>query len=1177
MTAEEALELLDRLLSGEKLKDLQVQVFRYSWQGWTYSQIAEEVGYDIGHVRDVGYELWQYLSQLLGARVTKKNIQTVLRQVALPRQNSAAVTAIATRQYWGENIDVSSFYDRQEELALLQQWIVEDDRRLVALLGMGGIGKTALAAKLVEQIPGQFEFFIWQSLRNAPPLKEVLAIAIQTLSGQQETEVPENIDAQLSQLLKYLHSSRCLLVLDNFDAVFGAQELSRQYREGYEGYGELLRRIGTERHRSCLLLTSREKPKTLIPIEGETLPVRSLSLRGLSVAAAKAVLQAGGCAAESESQWGRLTELYAGNPLALKIISTTVRDLFDRQIPKFLEQEAIAFGEIGTLLGEQFCRLSELEQQVMYWLAIDREWISLAQLQEDFFPSPSPSKLLEALQSLGGRSLIEKSAGLFTLQPVVMEYATERLIERVTEEIATQELDLWLRHPLIQAQAKSYIRESQIRTILIPTIDRLCQHLDSKQDVERQLKEILNQYRMDRSRSIGYGGGNLLNLWHQMGTDLSGYDFSHLSIWQAYLVDANLHRVNFARADFSKSVFKQTFGGIFSLAFSRDGKLLATGDSLGQVCLWRVADGQPLWSAIGHTQWVRVAFSPDGETLASSSVDGNGIIKLWNVSTGQLRQTLQGHQGLVRGLNFSPDGKILASGSLDRTIRLWDASTGQLLQTWQGHANMVRSVAFSPDGQTLASGSFDRTIKLWNVSTATVINTITAHDNRVLMVEWSPDGTTIASSGGDSIVKLWDVSTGQLIRTFTGHIRWVCALQFSPDGQTLVSGSDDRTIKLWDVSNGELLRSWTAHRYWVMTVAFNPDGTTIASGSQDQAIKLWDAGSGKLLHSMHGYNNSVLGVAWSPDGQMLASSSADSTASLWDANTGEHLHQFTGHTHWVWAIAFSPDGKLIATGSDDGTAKLWAVDTGSLVRTFEGNTHWAQAIAFSPDSKILATGSRDHGVWLWDVATGQLLQRLSGHTNLVWAVDFSPDGQFLASSGDDRTVKLWDVCTWQTVETLEHPHSVFGVKFSSDGKAIVTGSADDLVRVWDISTGKVLKTLAGQDDRVLSIDLSLDGKLVASGSVDRTVRLWDLHTGQHLKTLTGHHHWVHSVAFSPKGERLASGSGDGTIKLWEAKTGRCINTLKTPRPYEGMNIAGATGLTEAQKTVLKALGAVEVR
>jgi WD40 repeat protein len=1183
MTAEEALAILDRLLPEEKLKDLQVLVFRYSWQGWTYSQIAEEVGYNISHVRDVGSELWQHLSQVLGERVTKKNIQAVLRRVALPDRDlvdripTKVSSAIAPYQHLGEAIDVSSFYGRQQELALLQQWIVRDDCRLVALLGMGGIGKTSLAAKLVERLEDKFECLIWQSLRNAPPLKEVLATAIQTLDRQQDSELPETCDARISQLLKYLHSSRCLLVLDNFDAVFGGGDPLRQYREGYEGYGELLRRAGTERHSSCLLLTSREKPKILIPIEGEILPVRSLQLGGLSVSAAKAVLQSGGCAAELESQWSRLTELYAGNPLALKIVCTTVRDLFDRRIAEFLAQGAIAFGEIETLLQEQFQRLSPLEQQVMYWLAIDREWVSVGQLQADFFPSPPPSKLLEALQALGNRSLLEKSAGLFTLQPVVMEYVTERLIDRMAEEIQTQDLKLFLSHPLMQAQAKDYLRESQIRTILVPLIDRLCQQLGGKKDVEVQLQDILNKYRMEYFSSIGYGGGNLLNLWHQMGADLSGYDFSGLSIWQAYLVDANLHRVNFERAEFSKSVFQQTFGGIFCLAFSPDGKLVAAGDSLGQVYLWRVAGGQPLWSAVGHTQWVRaVAFSPDGETLASGSVDGNGIIKLWDVRTGQLRQTLQGHQGAVRAIAFSPDGQTIASGGLDRTIKLWDACTGQLRQTWQGHTNMVKSVAFSPDGTKLVSGSFDHTIKLWDVKTGTVINTMTAHDSLVLMVEWSPDGTTIASSGGDPTIKLWDVSTGKLIRSFNGHTHWVCALQFSPDGRTLVSGSDDRTVRLWDTNSGQLLRSWMAHRYWVMTVAFNADGTTIASGSQDQAIKFWDARTGKLLDSLHGYNNSVLGVAWSPDGKMVASSSADCTASLWDVNTGERLHDLSGHTHWVWAIAFSPDGKLITTGSDDGTARLWQVNTGSLVQKFEGYTYWALSIAFSPDGKSIATGSIDQQVWLWDVSTGQLCQKLLGHTNLVWSVDFSPDGQLLASSGDDRTVKLWDLCTWQAVKTLENPHSVFAVKFSRDGKAIVTGDADGLVRVWDISTGEILKTLAGHSNQILSVALSLDGRLIASGSGDRTVRLWNFHTGQLLKTLTGHNYWVHSVAFSPNGETIASGSGDGTIKLWDVETGKCINTLKTPRPYEGMNIAGATGLTEAQKTALKVLGAFEI-
>jgi hypothetical protein len=305
--------------------------------------------------------------------------------------------------------------------------------------------------------------------------------------------------------MEYLRSCRTLLVLDNFDAILGSSDGSTalhsppvgQYREGYESYGELLRRVGTERHASCLVLTSREKPKTLIPLEGQTLPVRSLRLTGLGIREAQAMLQASGHLAATEAQWSQLTQLYAGNPLALKVVSSMVQELFDGSIAQFLAQGALAFGDINILLDEQFQRLSELEKQIMYWLAINREEMSLVELQDDFVFKPSQPKLLEALQALLRRSLIDKSTGHFTLQPVVMEYLTEQLIDRVYDEIQTQNLELLISHALIKAQAKDYIRDSQIRLILAPLATRLMSRWRFKKDVKHQLDRSLLLKQLD--------------------------------------------------------------------------------------------------------------------------------------------------------------------------------------------------------------------------------------------------------------------------------------------------------------------------------------------------------------------------------------------------------------------------------------------------------------------------------------------------------------------------------------------------------------------------------------------------------------------------------------------------------------------------------------------------------
>jgi hypothetical protein len=459
MTAEEALALLDTLLQGQKLKDTQELVFRYSWQGWTYPQIAEYAGYDTSHIRDVGSQLWQQLTQATGDKVSKNNVQAVLRRQALQKQSVAhpigtrsdgwinkaegLVTAASTKteslsanrhQHWGEAIDVSVFYGRSEELTLLEQWITRDRCRLVALLGMGGIGKTVLSVKLAEQIQDQFEYLIWRSLRNAPPIKELLTELILFLSDQQETNLPETVDAQVSRLIHYLRSCRCLLVLDNVEAILHSGQCAGRYRAGYEGYGELSRRVGEERHQSCLVFTGREKPEEITSLEGETLPVRLLQLTGLKEPEAQEILNVKGLSGAA-AEMRQLIACYRGNPLALKIVSTSIRELFGGNISEFLAQGTAVFNGIRNLLDQQFERLSDLEKQIMYWLAINREPVSVSELQADIFPLVSKPNLLEALESLRWRSLVEHNAMGFTQQPAVMEYVADQLIEQISEEI----------------------------------------------------------------------------------------------------------------------------------------------------------------------------------------------------------------------------------------------------------------------------------------------------------------------------------------------------------------------------------------------------------------------------------------------------------------------------------------------------------------------------------------------------------------------------------------------------------------------------------------------------------------------------------------------------------------------------------------------------------------------
>lgn len=1206
MTIDEALLFLDSVLTQEHLNDVHILVLRQTWEGRSYPEIAKNAGYDAEYIKFVGFHLWQVLSRVLGEKVTKSNLQSVLRRKAQQaqitvassnsqvisnnikeevHQNSTVIHSIATDVTklnksidWGEAIDVSIFYGRAEELALLEQWLIIDRCRLVTLLGMGGIGKTSLSIKIAERIQEQFDYIVWRSLGNAPLILDLLAELIQFISKQQETNLPATVDARISRLMHYLRQHRCLLILDNVESILQEGERTGRYRNGYEGYGQLLRCVAEINHKSTLLLTSREKPIGLGAKEGKNLPVRSLQLTGLTTPEAREIFQGIGVFQGSDSEWDILVSHYARNPLALKMVAPAIRELFESSLTNFLEvlnQGALIFDDIRNLLDRQFNRLSSLEKSIMYWLAINREPVLLEELQQDLVPKITIKELVEVLGSLVRRSLIEKTSDGYTQQPVVMEYMTERLIEKVSTEIKNSEIDLIGSHALLKATAKEYIRDTQARLILKPIAEQLLFTFERQQLLENQLKPTLSSLRGKPKRETGYVAGNIINLLHQMQTDLSGWNFSNLTVWQAYLPDANLKQVNFAGADLANFVFAEILGSGLSMAFSPDGKLLAMGDTNGEIHLWQMPEAILLKTSKEYGSIVlSVAFSPDGKTLATGG--SNGTICCWDVNSWSICQILQGNTSAVLGVAFSPDGKILASSIGDGTVRLWDWSNTKCVLTLQAHKGQAWSIAFSPDGQILASGGDDGTLKLWDVSTGQCLKTVQSDSSQIRSVAFSQDGRTIACGGDDSLIRLWDISTGEVFSICSGHAQIVLSVAFSPDGQTLASCSQDRTVRLWEVASGQCLKTLQAHTNRVSAVAFSPDGKTLASTGEDGTLRLWDVRRGQCLKTVSGQSNPVNSVVFSPDGQTFASS--DRAVRLWNIKIGQcfkSLHQ--GQTGRLKSIAFSPDGHLLASGFDDTTIKLWDATTGLCLKSLQGHSAWVWGVAISPDGKTLASFSGDQTIKLWDIQTGQCLYTCAEHEGWVLGVTFSLDGHILASASSDNTVKLWDIRTGQVLKTFTgHTDWVWSVAFSPDGNILVSSSGDSTVKFWDINTEEYLKTLEGHDGIVSSVTFNPDGTRLASGSHDRTVRVWDVSTGRCLQILRGHDNWVWSVGFSQDGQMLASGSQDETIKLWNALTGECIKTLPVPKLYEGMNITSVTGLTEAQKATLKALGAVEL-
>src|SRR5205807_4793833 len=444
-------------------------------------------------------------------------------------------------------LDVPSFYGRERELATLAQWVVQERCRVVSVLGLGGIGKSALVTSAMRRMAVHFQVVLFHSLRDAPACQTLVEECLKVLAPQPLNLALADLEQRLGLLLEHLREQRVLLVLDNLESLLLEGEVRGHLRPGYEGYARLLRSVAQTAHQSGLLLTSREKPAALRALEGPKTPVRSLRLLGLEATACEQLLAEHELVGSPQER-ALLVERYEGNPLALTIVAETITDLFGGAIGPFLAQDTAVFGSISDLLDEQFGRLSALEQTILYWLAIAREPVTLQELRTLLVARLAPVQVLDAVDGLRRRSLIERGQrpGSFTLHSVVLEYVSAHLVEQLVGEIVQGRLSLLSEHRLCQGQAKEYVRQTQERLLVVPLLVRLQSASQGHVAVEERLRSLLDEVRTWAQEAQGYGPANLVALLRLLRGELRGLDLSHLALRGAYLQGVEMQDASLA-------------------------------------------------------------------------------------------------------------------------------------------------------------------------------------------------------------------------------------------------------------------------------------------------------------------------------------------------------------------------------------------------------------------------------------------------------------------------------------------------------------------------------------------------------------------------------------------------------------------------------------------------------
>jgi WD40 repeat protein/tRNA A-37 threonylcarbamoyl transferase component Bud32 len=568
------------------------------------------------------------------------------------------------------------------------------------------------------------------------------------------------------------------------------------------------------------------------------------------------------------------------------------------------------------------------------------------------------------------------------------------------------------------------------------------------------------------------------------------------------------------------------WGPVTGVSISPDGKWVASSGGDGVIRLWEVSTGR-LHASLDHAGAVSVAFAPDGQTLLSRS---NDQLKLWDAASGMERPApSKALAAPVLAAAWAPDGKLLAVAGTEKdspkanpvpVLRVWDVASGEARAVLRGHAGAISAVAFARNGQ-LASGSDDHTVRLWDLAAGKERLVLASRGSgNITSVAFSPDGQIVAAGTVNQTARLWDVTSGKERGALTGHTATVTCVAFLADGRTVATGSSDHTMRLWDVTTLREKSSFRDYRAAVTSLAMATDGQTLISGGGDGRVRLWDPASGKERSSSPWYR---LG-AFSPDSKTLALIDGP-TVELWDAATSK-LRPLRGHEELVQRLAITADGQTLVSSSSDQTVKIWDMVAGRE----RASVHGGPNLILAADGSSLATWAGNPEVRLWEVTSAKQ-SAFFNESFAVESVAFAPDGKTLVLAGSRSSViRLWDVARVKDPTSFDTRHGgVTGLALSPDGKTLATGHERQDMRLWDWGARKERLSLQGTSS-VSARAFSLDSRLLATAGVDRWVVVWDVSKGSKVRE------WrfpgpVSQVAFAADGRHLATSNSNGTVYI----------------------------------------------